>query len=390
MINLQRRLDALKAAFGEDFDGYIITNKVNMLYFAGFLGAAMMLIPAEKETVLYVKSTNYGAAKDKVRNCRVEQVKVGENLPGKVVKQVIDNKLKKLAFDMMSFTTHQKLSKSMNVKAKLEPKSRYIWQLRTVKDADELRRIREAANLTVKGMETAFENIRAGLPEYEVAAEIEYAMRTSGSYGTAFDTIGGGTALISSDTDGTCSWNDGGIANGIAVFAATQHGLGRVVYITDINFASGIDDPDVDGIPDFYEADNNLFMVNSFEWLSANRAPVITVTSPNGGETLTGASNLITWTAIDPNKDAMTYDIHYSLNGGSSWSPLAIGHTSTSINWDVTSVAESADVLIRVQAHDYELSGLDASDAVCSVESEGPAIASIQTDPTTPSNHHHE
>jgi Xaa-Pro aminopeptidase len=189
VINLQRRVDALKAAFKEEFDGFIITNEVNMLYLTGFLGAAMMLIPAEKETVLYVKSTNYGAAKDKVRNCRVEQVKVGENLPSKVAKQVNDKKLKKLAFDTMSFTTHQKLSKSINVEAKLEPKSRYIWQLRTVKDVDELQRIRKAAKLTVKGMEAAFEIIKAGLPEYEVAAEIEYAMRTSGSYGTAFDTI---------------------------------------------------------------------------------------------------------------------------------------------------------------------------------------------------------
>jgi len=189
VINLQRRVNALKTTFKEEFDGFIITNEVNMLYFTGFPGAAMMLVPAETEAVLYIKSTNYGAAKDKVRNCRVEQVKVGENLHSKVAKQVNDRKLKKLAFDTMSFTTHQKLSKLLNVKAKLEPRSRFIWQLRTVKDADELQMIRKAAKLTVKGMEVAFETIRAGLPEYEVAAEIEYAMRTSGSYGTAFDTI---------------------------------------------------------------------------------------------------------------------------------------------------------------------------------------------------------
>lgn len=189
MIKLRRRIDALRATFREEFDGFLITNNVNMLYFTGFLGAAMMLIPAEKEAVLYVKSTNYGEARDKVKNCRVEQVKIGENLLSKVAKQVEDNKLKKLAFDAMSFTTHQKLSKEIQVNAEFEPKSQCIWVLRTVKDFNELQRIRKAASLTMKGMETASENIRSGLPEYEVAAEIEYTMRTHGSHGVAFDTI---------------------------------------------------------------------------------------------------------------------------------------------------------------------------------------------------------
>jgi Xaa-Pro dipeptidase len=44
-------------------------------------------------------------------------------------------------------------------------------------------------------MQTAYEVLSAGLSEIEVAAEIEYAMRKNGSYGTAFDTaVSSGTA----------------------------------------------------------------------------------------------------------------------------------------------------------------------------------------------------
>jgi Xaa-Pro dipeptidase len=38
-------------------------------------------------------------------------------------------------------------------------------------------------------MQVAAETIQPGVREYEVAAEIEYSMRRSGSWGTAFDTI---------------------------------------------------------------------------------------------------------------------------------------------------------------------------------------------------------
>jgi hypothetical protein len=133
-----------------------------------------------------------------------------------------------------------------------------------------------------------------------------------------------------------------------------------------------------------YEHDNIIFVQNIFQWLSENRAPVVTVTSPNGGEVIEGATNSIIWTAQDPNKDSMTYDILYSINGGGLWTPIATGHTTTSINWDATSIPESLDALIRVVAHDYELAGQDDSDAVFSVESEGPQISNIQTIPAIP------
>jgi Xaa-Pro dipeptidase len=38
-------------------------------------------------------------------------------------------------------------------------------------------------------MKAAYETIKPGIREYEVAAEIEYAMRRKGSWGTAFETI---------------------------------------------------------------------------------------------------------------------------------------------------------------------------------------------------------
>jgi Xaa-Pro aminopeptidase len=64
--------------------------------------------------------------------------------------------------------------------------------------------LRKAAQLTSLGMKTAYEVLSPGMKEIEVAAEIEYAMRKHGSYGTAFDTaISSGS--VSAFPHGGCS-----------------------------------------------------------------------------------------------------------------------------------------------------------------------------------------
>jgi len=60
------------------------------------------------------------------------------------------------------------------------------YMVRSVKDADELERIRRAGAIVVEGMKTAFETVRPGLKEVEVLAEAENAMRKAGSQGAPF------------------------------------------------------------------------------------------------------------------------------------------------------------------------------------------------------------
>lgn len=202
-------------------------------------------------------------------------------------------------------------------------------------------------------------------------------------YSSALDAIGTGIALVSTDTDDTCSWSDGGLANGVPIVAAVNHQLGRVVYSADSVFLADLDE-DSDGIQGPDEHDNVLFLVNIFQWLTVNRPPAVTVTSPNGGEILEGATNSITWTASDADKDALTFDVSFSVDGGGSWTPLVTGTTSTSVNFDVTGLPEGNQYLIRVTAFDYDASTADESDAIFSIESEGPTITNVQTDPATP------
>lgn len=148
----------------------------------------MLLIPKEDESILYVHGVNYEAARQAVKNCTLYLVKRGESVDEEVSGQIKNLKLKRIGFDTVDASVYLKLVRSLK-NVKLEAQGKLVQKLREVKDKTELSYMRRAAEITSEGMKTAFEIIRPGLREYEIAAEIEYAMRRRGSDGVAFDPI---------------------------------------------------------------------------------------------------------------------------------------------------------------------------------------------------------
>jgi Xaa-Pro dipeptidase len=185
-----KKMEVLKQiAFEEKgFDGFLIFNWANLLYFAGFPGAVSLLIPRDGESTIYVYGVNYEQAKAEGKGFGVELVKRDENLMAKIAEKAKDYKIKKLAVDALSIEGWRALAKETRGETKLKVKGNFIWELRKVKDEKEIELMRKAGELTSEGMKAAYEALASGLKEYEVAAEIEYAMRKRGSYGTAFET----------------------------------------------------------------------------------------------------------------------------------------------------------------------------------------------------------
>ncbi len=99
-------------------------------------------------------------------------------------------------------------------------------------------------------------------------------------------------------------------------------------------------------------------LVNATNSVLASRqvstgAPVVTVTSPNGGETFfSGSHQNVTWTGSDPDGDSLTYNVLYSGDNGTSWLPLATGLKKTSVTWNMTGVPSGNKYLVRVIATD--------------------------------------
>jgi Xaa-Pro dipeptidase len=190
-VNVLNRIDSLKqAAFKEGkFDGFLIFNSANLIYLTGFSGASALLIPKDGENTIYVYNVNYEQAKAEGKAFRVELVKRKENLMAKIAKQMKGLKIKNLALDALSIESWHALTKEAKGETKLKVQRNVVCELRKVKDENEIALMRKAAELTSEGMRVAYETVASGVREYEVAAEIEYAMRKQGSYGTAFETI---------------------------------------------------------------------------------------------------------------------------------------------------------------------------------------------------------
>jgi Xaa-Pro aminopeptidase len=184
------RIEALKQKAFEkkSYDGFLITNGMNLFYLSGVLGASCLLIPKKGENTIYVYGVNYEQAKADGKGFKVEQVKRGENLMNKIAAQAKTCRIKNLALDAISIESYRSLAKELRGKARLKTQGSLVSELRQVKDEHELQLMRKAAELTKTGMKAASETIRPGLEEIEVAAEIEYAMRRKGSWGTAFET----------------------------------------------------------------------------------------------------------------------------------------------------------------------------------------------------------
>ena len=185
------RIEALKKnAFTKNgFDGYLILNNANMLYFLGFPGTSSLLIPRDGENTIYVYGVNYEQAKAEGKGYKVELVRGDENLMGKIAKQAKINKISKLAVDALGVESWRSLTRELSSETAVEINNGYVQALRAVKNEQEIGYMRKAGQLTSEGMEAAYNAVKPGAKEYEVAAEIEYLMRKRGSGATAFETI---------------------------------------------------------------------------------------------------------------------------------------------------------------------------------------------------------
>jgi hypothetical protein len=95
-----------------------------------------------------------------------------------------------------------------------------------------------------------------------------------------------------------------------------------------------------------YDAFNSSVFDATDAQVNVTANSVITVTSPNGGESIAAGSNYnITWNNTAPASGV--YNIQFSLNNGSSWSTIVNGISGNAYNWTVNN-SVSAQCLIRV------------------------------------------
>src|SRR5262249_12721238 len=108
--------------------------------------------------------------------------------------------LKHIGFEpaRMTVQTLKALSGRLPMRATMEEIDGWIEQLRMVKSADEIARIRRSVKVNSEAFEQTARRVRAGMTEADLAAELEHRMRRLGAEKPSFETIvagGVGSAL---------------------------------------------------------------------------------------------------------------------------------------------------------------------------------------------------
>ena len=90
----------------------------------------------------------------------------------------------------------------------------------------------------------------------------------------------------------------------------------------------------------------------------------MTVTSPNGGENLSGPTATMTWSASDADGDSLVFTIQYSVDGGAHWKPLGSNVTATSLVVSTDLLAGTMQGRFRVLASDGVNTTSDDADQI--------------------------
>jgi hypothetical protein len=183
--------------------------------------------------------------------------------------------------------------------------------------------------------------------------------------GTGFWSIpGSATSVVYLDGDTNSQWSNTSSAAGVCILGALESGRGRFAGIGDTNIwddyvnAAHWGDNKTKSID---QLDNARLLVNTMDWLTANRAPIVHVDAPNGGETLNGTIT-ISWTMDDFDFDDLFVEVFVSPDDGGSWLPIATGLTNTSIQWNTATVYNGDQYRIRVVVEDGQVMSEDISD----------------------------
>jgi Xaa-Pro aminopeptidase len=167
----------------------LVTHLVNVRYLTGFTGSAGILLLGPRQGILWVDPRYTLQAKEQGEGVEVVEEKKG--ILKAAANWLRKNGVQEATFEASNLTCAQldQLRNESGHSLRLKPAGDLIEELRVVKDRGEIDAIRRAGSLTAEVFADLLPQIRPGVIEQDLAAEVEYRMRKKGADGAAFETI---------------------------------------------------------------------------------------------------------------------------------------------------------------------------------------------------------
>ena len=185
-----RRQKRFQQTLGEQkLDGFVVTHAANLRYLCGYTGSNGLLLFLDGRRVFFTDGRYTEQAREEVKGARVV-IPRGALLAG-AAKLLEKSGSAAIGFeaDLTTVAAAAQMRRVVQKRIRWKTTSGLIMRQRMIKDADELKLIRQAVALGAKVYEEAARFIRPGVTEVEVAGKLEFAARQSGADGMSFETI---------------------------------------------------------------------------------------------------------------------------------------------------------------------------------------------------------
>jgi Xaa-Pro aminopeptidase len=173
----------------EKIDAFLVTGAANVRYASGFTGSNGFVLFL-RDAAIFFTDPRYTIQAAQQVPFQVVVVPKGGLLPA-VVKFVKGKRLKRLGFEKghLSFQQYAWMLDELPSNVRLKPLEDIILKQRMIKTAEEIAAIRRSVITNSEAFARTVNNIRPGMSESELAAELEYQMRKLGADRPAFETI---------------------------------------------------------------------------------------------------------------------------------------------------------------------------------------------------------
>lgn len=172
-----------------NLDAVLVSDGYNMRYISGFTGATGYLYVSRNRSVI-ITDFRYTIQANRESN-GFEVIEIGKGGYVAALNDLLDaDKVERLGFedDNLLYASYSSLNEKLH-KKEMVPVKDELTKLRIVKTAEELENIKMAEHIGDLAFTKILEVIKPGMTELEVAAYLEFFMKTNGAQGLSFDTI---------------------------------------------------------------------------------------------------------------------------------------------------------------------------------------------------------
>jgi Xaa-Pro aminopeptidase len=192
-LDVAPRLGRLRAALpGAQIDAILVTKLANVRYLTGFTGSAGVLL-VTGDGALFVTDGRYTQRSQEELGAAGVDVRIEIGLTASAQRELLVHAMPvggRLGLEDQSVTWAQQREYDAAFEGvDIVPAGALVEQLRRVKDAGEVDRVRRACAIADDAFQTLLPRLGAGLTERQFALELEFAMRERGASGNSFDPI---------------------------------------------------------------------------------------------------------------------------------------------------------------------------------------------------------